>query len=110
MAYAPKLAADASLPMEGTPSQFRHSVVLRMLRSVFLFSCTVTLLLTAIQLFRDYHSGVQVLETRLLDIGRSNRDSLGEGLWRLDRQQLQLELNGIRSPSRYPLGRASRSG
>lgn len=97
MAYAPKLSVDEPHLLEGASSQFRHSVVLRMLCTVILFSSSVTLLLTAIQLIRDYHSGVQVLETRLLDIGRSNGDSLGEGLWQLDRQQLQLELNGIRS-------------
>jgi signal transduction histidine kinase len=77
------------------PGRFRHSVVLRLLATVLLFSCAVTLLLTALQLYRDYSRGVELIETRLSDIDRSNRDSLGEGLWQLNRTELQLQLNGI---------------
>ncbi|CAE6773723.1 hybrid sensor histidine kinase/response regulator [Paraburkholderia domus] len=78
-----------------SPGRFRHSVVLRLLATVLLFSCAVTLLLTALQLYRDYSRGVELIETRLSDIDRSNRDSLGEGLWQLNRTELQLQLNGI---------------
>ncbi|MDR6410268.1 ATP-binding protein [Paraburkholderia terricola] len=75
--------------------RFRSSVVLRLFATVLLFSCAVTLLLTGLQLYRDYHRGVEQIENRLADIERSNRDSLAEALWRLDNAQLQLELNGI---------------
>ena len=78
-----------------SPGRFRHSVVFRLLATVLLFSCAVTLLLTALQLYRDYSRGVELIETRLSDIDRSNRDSLGEGLWQLNRTELQLQLNGI---------------
>ncbi|SIT37352.1 Integral membrane sensor hybrid histidine kinase [Paraburkholderia ribeironis] len=74
---------------------FRSSLVWRLLVTVLLVSCLVTVLLTALQLYRDYHRGVQQIENRLVDIERSNRDSLAEALWRLDGDQLQLELNGI---------------
>ncbi|WP_158936132.1 ATP-binding protein [Burkholderia sp. S171] len=76
-------------------SRFRHSVVLRLLATVLLFSCVVTLLLTALQLYGDYERGISLIQNRLSDIDRSYRDSLSEGLWRLDRQQLQLELDGM---------------
>ena len=76
-------------------SRFRHSVVMRLIATVLLFSCVVTLLLTALQLYGDYERGIALIENRLSDIDRSYRDSLGEGLWRLDRQQLQLELDGM---------------
>ncbi|RAS35391.1 signal transduction histidine kinase [Paraburkholderia bryophila] len=75
--------------------RLRHSVVLRLLAIVLLFSCAVTLMLTALQLYRDYGRGVDAIETRLADIDRSNRDSLGEALWQLNRTELQLQLNGI---------------
>jgi signal transduction histidine kinase/CheY-like chemotaxis protein len=52
-------------------------------------------LLTGLQLYRDYYRGVEQIENRLVDIDRSSRDSLAEALWRLDGAQLQLELNGI---------------
>ncbi|SAL17346.1 PAS/PAC sensor hybrid histidine kinase [Caballeronia udeis] len=75
--------------------RFRHSVVLRLLATVLLFSCGVTLLLTALQLYGDYERGIALIEGRLSDIDQSYRDSLSEGLWRLDRRQLQLELDGM---------------
>src|SRR5260370_30349866 len=79
----------------GSLGRFRHSVVLRLLVTVLVFSCVVTLLLTALQLYGDYERGVTLIQNRLSDIDRSYRDSLSEGLWRLDRQQLQLELDGM---------------
>ncbi|TDN63536.1 signal transduction histidine kinase [Paraburkholderia sp. BL10I2N1] len=68
---------------------------MRLLVTVLLFSCAVTLLLTAVQLYGDFQRGVAQIEYRLADIDRSSRDSLAEALWRLDTAQLQLELNGI---------------
>ena len=73
----------------------RSSVLMRLLATVFLFSCTVTLTLTALQLYRDYHRGVMLVESRLAEIDSSYRGSLGEALWRLDRPQLELQLDGI---------------
>ncbi|CAB3687211.1 hybrid sensor histidine kinase/response regulator [Paraburkholderia rhynchosiae] len=75
--------------------RFRHSVVLRLLAIAILFSCVLTLLLTALQIHRDYSAGIARIENRLADIDRSYRDSLGEALWRLDEAQLRLELGGI---------------
>lgn len=76
-------------------TRLRSSVVLRLLAGVMLFSSVVTLLLTLFQIYRDYDRGVGVIESRLDDVGKSYLGSLGEGLWRLDRQQLQLQVQGI---------------
>lgn len=76
-------------------SRFRSSLVSRLLVTVLLVSCAVTVLLTGLQLYRDYEQGVKQIDNRLVDIDRSSRDSLAEALWRLDDAQLQLELNGI---------------
>ncbi|MGQ7936011.1 ATP-binding protein [Paraburkholderia sp. D1E] len=89
------MAVNSFGSLFATPGRFRHSVVFRLLATVLLFSCAVTLLLSALQLYRDYSRGVELIETRLSDIDRSNRDSLGEGLWQLNRTELQLQLNGI---------------
>ncbi|MBW9102788.1 ATP-binding protein [Paraburkholderia phenoliruptrix] len=75
--------------------RLRHSVVLRLLAITILFSCVLTLLLTALQIERDYSAGIALIENRLADIDKSYRDSLGEALWRLDEAQLRLELGGI---------------
>jgi PAS domain S-box-containing protein len=73
----------------------RGDIGLRLLAAVLLFSSIVTLTLTALQLYLDYDREVSVIETRLGEIGRSYLGSLGESLWNLDQNQLQLQLNGI---------------
>jgi len=102
-------AADEDLPAIGSPlgpgspgfplrnliGRLRSGIGFRLLVAVLLFSSAVTLTLTALQLYLDYDHEVGVIETRLDEIGRSYRASLGESLWALDRNQLQLQLNGI---------------
>lgn len=68
---------------------------LTLLAAVLLFSSIVTLTLTAVQLYLDYDREVSVIETRLDEIGRSYLGSIGESLWNLDQNQLELQLNGI---------------
>jgi PAS domain S-box-containing protein len=73
---------------------------LRLLARVLLFSSAITLLLTFSQLYLDYRRDVGTIERRISEIGISYAGSLGEGLWELDPQQLQLQVDGIlRRPS-----------
>ena len=72
----------------------RSGIGLRLLAAVLLFSSIVTLTLTALQLYLEYDREVGVIETRLDEIGRSYPGSLGESLWNLDQNQLELQLNG----------------
>ncbi len=73
----------------------RGGVGLRLLAAVLLFSSIVTLTLTALQLYLEYDREVSQIETRLDEIGRSYLGSIGESLWDLDQNQLELQLNGI---------------
>jgi Periplasmic sensor domain found in signal transduction proteins len=73
----------------------RSGIGFRLLAAELLFSSVVTLTLTALQLYLDYDHEVGVIETRLDEIGRSYLASLGESLWALDQNQLQLQLDGI---------------
>jgi PAS domain S-box-containing protein len=75
--------------------RLRSGIGLRLLGSVLLFSSIVTLILTALQLYLDYHREVQVIENRLSEIERSYIGSLGESLWNLDKNQLEIQLEGI---------------
>ena len=75
----------------------RSGIGLRLLAGVLLFSSAVTLTLTALQLYLEYEREVGVIESRLDEIGRSYPDSLGESLWNLDQNQLELQLKGILS-------------
>ena len=73
----------------------RGGIGLRLLAAVLLFSSIVTLTLTALQLYLDYDREVRSIETRLDEIGQSYFGSIGESLWNLDQNQLELQLNGI---------------
>ena len=74
----------------------RYGIGGRLLAGVLLFSGTVTLILTAIQLYVDYRRDVSALDLRLNEVSLSYLDSLAESLWNLDERQLTLQLNGIR--------------
>ena len=86
----------------------RSGIGLRLLAAVLLFSSVVTLTLTALQLYLDYDREVGVIETRLDEIGRSYPGSLGESLWNLDQNQLELQLNGHPAPAGHPVPSRSR--
>ncbi|WP_027801610.1 ATP-binding protein [Paraburkholderia dilworthii] len=90
--------------------RFQHSVVLRLLAIAILFSCVLTLLLTALQIHREYSEGVALIENRLADIDKSYRDSLGEALWRLDDAQLRLELGGMLRLADISMAQVRQSG
>jgi PAS domain S-box-containing protein len=86
--------ADRQLPRLG---ELRNGIALRLLVLILLFSSAVTLVLTAVQLYFDYRFDVSAIEQRLSEIEKGYISSLSEGLWQLDRKQLELQLNGIAS-------------
>jgi PAS domain S-box-containing protein len=67
----------------------------RLLVRVLFFSSVITLLLTLMQLYLDYRRDVRAIDLRMSDIDSGYWRSLGEGLWRLDVLQLQLQVEGI---------------
>ena len=88
------LLVGSSAPC-ASPTRLRGSIVLRLVAAILLCSAVVTVTLTAIQLLLKYQRGVAAIDDRLEDIGTSYLASIGEGLWRLDEQQLRLQLGGI---------------
>lgn len=83
------------MPFPSTPRITSHSLTVRLLGSVLLFSACVTLILTVVQLYLEYRHDVSALELRLDQISKTNLDSLAERLWALDENQLRLQLTGI---------------
>jgi PAS domain S-box-containing protein len=67
----------------------------RLLVRVLFFSSVITLLLTMMELYLDYRRDVQAIDLRMSEIDSGYRQSLGEGLWRLNERQLQLQVEGI---------------
>jgi signal transduction histidine kinase len=75
--------------------RLRGGIGPRLLARVLLFSLAITLVLTLFQLYLDYRHDVRAIESRMSEIEGSYLQSLGEGLWNLDRRQLELQIEGI---------------
>lgn len=75
--------------------RLRGGIGLRLLARVLLFSLAITLILTLLHLYFDYRRDVRTIESRMSEIAGSYLESLGEGLWNLDRRQLDLQVEGI---------------
>jgi hypothetical protein len=73
----------------------RQRIGSRLLMFILLFSSLVTLISTLSQLYFDYHQQVSSMKQRMGEIEKSYADSLAAGLWNVDPEQLQLQLNGI---------------
>jgi two-component system, OmpR family, sensor histidine kinase TorS len=54
------------------------------------------------QLYLDYRRDVRTIDLRMSEIDGGYQRSLGEGLWRLDPRQLQLQIEGIRAVAKDP--------
>ena len=73
----------------------RQKIGVRLLALIILFSSTVTLISTLSQLYIDYRQQVGSIEVRMGEIEKSYAGSLAAGLWNVDADQLQLQLDGI---------------
>ncbi len=62
---------------------------------IVLFSSTITLMITAIQLFIEFQHDVSGINKRLEQIRTSYLESITQSAWVSDRQQLQTILDGI---------------
>jgi signal transduction histidine kinase/CheY-like chemotaxis protein len=90
------MTSNAMIAKQRPIERLRASVVLRLFVVVFAFSCIVTVGLTAVQLYREYRHGLELLQGRLSEVDRIYGGSVAEALWRLDRSELLLELDGMR--------------
>src|SRR5262245_23267711 len=75
--------------------RLRSGIGPRLFASVLLFSSAITLILTLFQLYFDYRYDVGAIESRMSEIEGSYLQSLSEGLWNLDKRQLELQIEGI---------------
>lgn len=73
----------------------RRGIAWRLLAFILLFSTIVTLLATAAQLYVDYRRDVDAIERRLNEIEISYLGSLAGSLWRVDVDQVSLQLQGM---------------
>jgi signal transduction histidine kinase/CheY-like chemotaxis protein len=74
---------------------WRSRVGRRLLLSIVAFSTLVTLATSAVDLYLDYHAGLQAIDKELDGIRTGYAASLGESLWNLDRDQAEVQVRGI---------------
>ncbi|MFT6102462.1 MAG: signal transduction histidine kinase [Candidatus Endobugula sp.] len=74
----------------------RASIGKTLLLSILFFSSLITILLTGIQLFIDYNVEINNMNARLNEIERSYKNSIEASLWDVDRDQLDIQLEGIK--------------
>lgn len=97
MNVASAQASQGDVPEAGARPllSVRRSIAFRLLIHILLFSSAVTLASTAFQLLLDYRRDIEAIETRLDEVRSSTLGSLAGSLWRMDAEQLRLQLDGI---------------
>lgn len=74
-----------------------QGVSARLIVSTLFFSSIVTLAATSLQLYIDYSRDVDLIHERMRQIRDSYVESISASLWALDREQLTVQVEGIRS-------------
>ena len=79
--------------------QFRRGSPLsfRLLAYILLFSSAFTLIASGLQIYSDFHKDVSAIEQRFKVVESGYRSSLSRSLWALDRNLLEVQLEGILS-------------
>ncbi len=75
--------------------KFLNSISRRFVILILLVSSVVTLAITAIQLYWDYRVDLGRIEERLVQIERSNLESLSDAVWVSNKGAILLQLEGI---------------
>lgn len=73
----------------------KQGIARRLILSMILFSSLITLIVTAIQLYRDYNRDLLLIESQLDQIEEIHLRSLAYNLWLVDADRLQLLVDGI---------------
>jgi PAS domain S-box-containing protein len=73
----------------------KSPIARRFILYIVLFSSLITLFITAIQLYRDYNSDIELIHAELEQIENIHLNSLSSALWTSNRKLLQISIEGI---------------
>ena len=73
-----------------------RSLSRQLIITIILFSSLITLILTAIQLYLEYHRDTGAIDARLQQVESSYQRSIENAIWDLDKKQVQIQIDGIR--------------
>lgn len=74
----------------------KRRIATRLIYYLVLASAFVTLIITAIQLYRDYSSDVHAIKHRFTQIENVYLQPLSHAMWATDKQEMQLQIDGMR--------------
>ncbi len=72
-----------------------RSIARKLVIYIVIFSSFVTLVMTSINLYTDYHSEIIRIDHQLELVKNSNLESLSNSLWITDMEQVRIQLEGI---------------
>ena len=75
--------------------EFRHSISVKLFLSILALSAAATLLTTGLRSYRTYQSELSQVGAQMEHLQQSYLPALRESLWTMDRQQIQIILDGI---------------
>ncbi|MCR9255205.1 MAG: ATP-binding protein [Alphaproteobacteria bacterium] len=78
-----------------SPVSANPGLARRLVLYIVLASSSITLIITSIQLYLEYRSGVSALESRLALIKEISHESLESALWETNQRLAQVQLDGI---------------
>jgi len=73
----------------------KHGIARRLILAMVLFSSLITLIVTAIQLYRDYNRDLLLIDSQLKQIQNVHIRSIAGSLWLLDEKGMQILIDGI---------------
>ena len=73
----------------------KGSIARRLILAMVLFSSLITLVVTAIQLYRDYNRDLVLIDSQLRQIQDVHMPSIAGSLWLLDEKGMQVLVDGI---------------
>lgn len=73
----------------------KNVIALKLIACIFLFSFSVTLILSTVELSFDYRRSIESLRNRVAQIRDSHISTLAERLWNFDEEGLATQLSGI---------------
>jgi PAS domain S-box-containing protein len=73
----------------------KHSIARRFILYIVLFSSVITIIITALQLYRDYNIDLNLIQTELKQVESVHLDSLTAALWASNTKLLQTNIEGV---------------
>ena len=73
----------------------RHPLAYRMLFYILICSSTFALIATGLQVYIEYRQDVSLIDNRIVQIQDTFLESLASSLWRLNQEQLDLQMQGL---------------